>query len=289
MSDSAVDLPSELEREFDLKIIPMCVDVKGKTYFNYLDGREISSKEFYDILRKGVVTKTSMINPEAFIEFMDPFLKEGYDILYIGFSSALSGTFNSANIAKEELQQIYEDRQIVLIDSLCASLGQGLLVSYACKLKQAGKSLEEVALFVEENKLNICHLFTVGDLNHLRRGGRLSYAKALLGTVLRIKPILQVNKEGKLVQTGSTRGRKQSIEKMFARMKETIVDPKNQIVYISHGDCLEEALELKREIIKELHVQEVLINYIGPVIGSHSGLGTLAIFYLGNDRILPYK
>lgn len=288
MSDSCVDLNAKLAKELELEIIPLSVEVKGKTYFNYLDEREITFKNFYNELRNNVVTTTSMINPDAFVNFMEPFLKDGYDILYIGFSSALSGTYNSSLIAKEELSSVYPDRKIIAVDSLCASMGQGLLLTYASHLKKAGKSIEEVAKFAEDTKQDICHLFTVGDLNHLRRGGRLSYAKAFLGTMLKIKPLLHVNKEGKLVQTGSTRGRKQSLNKMIERMKETIDNPKDQVVYISHGDCLEEVLEMKREIIKELNVKEVVINYIGPVIGSHSGLGTVAIFYLGNDRSLPY-
>lgn len=289
LTDSCIDLTYKQAKELGLEAIPLSVDIEGKSYFNYLDEREIRVKDFYDVLRRNVVTKTSMINPDEFVNFFKPFLKDGYDILYIGFSSALSGTYNSSMIAKEELQEEYPDRNIVTIDSLCASMGQGLLLTIASKLKQAGKSLEEVRDFVEENKLRVSHLFTVGDLNHLKRGGRLSSAKAFLGTVLRIKPLLHVNKEGKLVQTGSTRGRKQALAKMIERMKNTIENASDQLVYISHGDCEEEAEELKREIIKEIGVKEVVLNLIGPVIGSHSGLGTIAIFYLGNDRFTEYE
>lgn len=288
MTDSCVDLPAKLADELELKVIPLSINIEGKVYHNHLDEREITVKEFYDKLRKNIVTTTSMINPNEFKDFMEGYLKEGYDILSISFSSALSGTYNSSIIAKDELLELYPDRTIYTIDSLSASLGQGLLVTYAARLKQAGKSIEEVRDFVEENKLRLSHLFTVGDLNHLRRGGRLSYAKAFLGTVLKIKPLLHVNNEGKLVQTGSTRGRKQSIMKMVERMKDTIENPKDQIIYISHGDVLEEVLELKRTIIKELNVKDVMINHVGPVIGSHSGIGTIAIFYLGSDRSKKY-
>ena len=155
-------------------------------------------------------------------------------------------------------------------------------------MKKAGKSIEDVANWVEENKLNLCHLFTVGDLNHLKRGGRLSYSKALLGTILRVKPLLHVSTEGKLVQTGMTRGRKSSLDTMVQRMFATIVNPKGQTVYISHGDCIEDAEYVKKEIMNKMPIEDIKINFDGPVIGSHSGVGTLAIFYMGKDRVTEY-
>ncbi|MDD4000750.1 MAG: DegV family protein, partial [Bacilli bacterium] len=253
-------------------------------YVNYLDEREISFSDFYKELREKKRTKTTQANPEDFVLKMRDFLKAGKDILSISFSSALSGTFNSSRLAKEELKEEFPNRKIVLIDSLSASMGQGLLLTYAANLRKSGKSLEEVALWVEENKLKLCHLFTVDDLNHLRRGGRLSSISAIIGTILRVKPLLHVSSEGKLTVEGKARGRQLAINQLFERMVATIVSPEEQIVYISHGDCLEDALLLKEKILETLPVKEVFINFIGPVIGSHSGPGTLAVFYLGNDR-----
>ena len=283
-TDSCIDLTSQMANELELTVTALSVTVDDKEYFNYLDGRQISNEDFYEELRQHKKTFTSQVNMARFIEDWEPTLAAGNDILSISFSSALSGTYQSSVQAKDTLLEKYPDRRIITIDSLAASMGQGLLLTYAAKLKKSGKSIDEVAKWVEQNKMNICHLFTVGDLNHLKRGGRLSSTKAILGTLLSIKPLLHVSPEGKLVQTGQVRGRKKSLIKMVETMIETIENPEGQIVYISHGDCLEEAENVKKLILEKLPVQEVIINYVGPVIGSHSGIGTLAIFYLGNDR-----
>lgn len=288
ITDSCVDLPNELASELELFVLPLSINIENQVYYNYLDERDIKSKEFYSLLKAGIIPTTSQVNPEQFINIFDDFLQKGYDVLYIAFSSALSGTYNSSLIAKDELANKYPNQEIIIIDSLSASMGQGLLLTYAANLKKQGKTIHEVTDWVENNKLRLCHLFTVGDLNHLRRGGRLSYAKALLGTILKIKPLLHVNIEGKLVQTGASRGRQTALKKMISRMEETIEKPEDQVVYISHGNCLEEVLELKEVILNTLPVKDVVINYVGPVIGTHSGVGTIAIFYLGNDRFLPY-
>lgn len=288
-TDSCIDLPAELAAQLKLKIIPLSITVEKETYYNYLDEREISNKDFYQLLREHKLSQTSQATPQDFLEAMEPILKAGTDILSISLSSVLSGTYQSSLIAKEELLNKYPERKIITIDSLCASMGQGLLLTYAAQMRNRGSSLEETAAWVENNKKQICHLFTVGDLNHLKRGGRLSYAKAFLGTILRIKPLLHVNNEGKLIQTGAVRGRRRVLERLVNRMENTITDAKEQLIYISHGDCEDEALELKRKIKERMAVKDVLINFIGPVIGSHSGIDTLAIFYLGNDRTVPYK
>lgn len=289
ITDSCVDLPSELASQLALEVIPLSVNIEGTQYYNYLDERDLNTKGFYQLLREGEIPSTSQINPQRFSDIFEKYLSQGYDILYIAFSSALSGTYNSALIAKEELINKYPHQKILIIDSLSASMGQGLLVTYAARLKESGKTINEVYEWVENNKLRLCHLFTVGDLNHLRRGGRLSYAKALIGTILRIKPLLHVNTEGKLVQTGATRGRKSSLEKLVSRMIETIENAEEQVIYISHGDCLAEVEELKEIITNRLPVKDVIINFVGPVIGTHSGVDTIAIFYLGNDRTTSYK
>lgn len=287
-SDSCVDLPNELATELGLTVIPLTVNVEGKEYKNYLDEREIKNVEFYNMLREYKKTSTSQINANTFMEALEPLVAGGKDVLVISFSSALSGTYNGAVNAAEELNEKYTKNKIVVIDSKCASMGQGLLVYYAAMMKKAGKSMDDVAKWVEENKLKVSHLFTVGDLNHLKRGGRLSSSKAFIGTILRVKPLLNVSTEGKLVQQEKARGRKTSLDMMVDRMEKTIENPKGQVVFISHGDCLEDAEYVKKEILKRMPVEKVLINFNGPVIGSHSGVGTLAIFYMGNDRFVEY-
>lgn len=288
LTDSCIDLPAKMAEEMNLTVIPLSVTVEGRNYQNFLDERDISSASFYQLLREKKSAVTSQPNPEHFIEVMEPLLKSGHDILSISFSSALSGTFNSSRIAKEELESRYPGQKIIIVDSLCASMGQGLLVAYASDLKKQGKTIEEVAEWVEKNKKNICHLFTVGDLNHLARGGRLSHSKAIIGTLLKIKPLLHVSEEGKLVQTGSTRGRHSALVKMAERMTQTIKEPEHQTIFISHGDCLTDAQTLKSLIMERIPVKDIVINYVGPVIGGHSGINTLALFYLGNDRFLEY-
>lgn len=285
MTDSCVDLPSELAKKMGLVVLPLSVKIEEKVYYNYLDEKEITFKSFYDALRNKAKTQTSQATPAQFLELMKPILDAGKDILYIAFSSALSGTYNSSLIAKEELEPLYPNQKIILVDSLCASMGQGLLVTYAYKEKVKGKSLEEVAKWVEDNKINISHLFTVGDLNHLRRGGRLSPIKAIIGTILRVKPLLHVSSLGKLTVVDKSRGRMSSLDDLVNRMISSIDHPEGQTVYISHGDCLEDALYVKKQIMEKLPIKDFAINYIGPVIGSHSGLDTLAIFYIGHDRI----
>jgi DegV family protein with EDD domain len=284
LTDSCIDLSNELANELRLEVVPLSVKVEEKTYVNYLDEREISFNDFYKELRSKKKTQTSQANPEDFLNVMKPFLEKGLDILSISFSSALSGTYNSTVIAAEELRELYPNRKIITIDSLSASSGQGLLLTYAAKMKASSRTIDEVASWVEDNKLNLCHLFTVDDLNHLKRGGRLSSTTAFLGTLLSVKPILHVSNEGKLVAQSKAKGRTNSIIKMVDRMEQTIVDPNGQLIYISHGDSLDDALKLRDLIVKRIPVGEVVINYVGPVIGSHSGPGTLALFYLGNDR-----
>ncbi|MFY9536849.1 MAG: DegV family protein [Bacilli bacterium] len=286
--DSCCDLPDGLAKEFGLEVLPLSVSIGGKEYYHYLDEREISIKEFYRMLREHKLPRTSQINPEGFISAFESILKEGKDILSVSLSSELSGTFQSALIARKELAERYPGRKIIVIDSKCASMGIGLLLAYAAGMKSEGAPLEETAAWIEKNKLKVCHLFTVGDLNHLKRGGRLSSSKAFLGTLLNVKPLLHVNNDGKLVQTQSTRGRCRVLAKMVDRMEKTIVQPERQFIYISHGDCWEDAEKLKRMVSERLPVKDIIVNYIGPIIGSHSGPDTLALFYLGNDREVPY-
>jgi DegV family protein with EDD domain len=286
ISDSCVDIPASLAKELELEILPLKVTVKGKEYANYLDNREIKPEEFYNLLREENTASTAQLNPNDFVETFTQFLNAGQDILYLSFSSALSGTYNSSIIAKKQLSEEYPERNIVCLDTACASMGQGLLVTLAARKKLAGESLDEVKNYVEGIKLDICHLFTVSDLGHLRRGGRLSASSLVLGNLLNIKPLLHVNLKGELKVYGKARGRYKSLNNLISRMEETFDKDRNEIIYISHGDCLEDAIYVKDACKDKLGLKEeqFLINHIGPVIGAHSGVNTLAIFYIGNER-----
>ena len=288
ITDSCIDLPDKLAKKLKLKVLPLKVTVKGKEYQNLLDGSEISPETFYSFLREKETAITAQANPADFLKVAKPLLKKGLDILSISFSSALSGTFNSSIIAQKELIEEFPDRKIITIDSLCASMGQGLLLTYAAKMQQAGKSIDEVAKYVDENKQYISHLFTVSDLGHLRRGGRLSASSLILGNLLKIKPLLHVTQEGQLKVYGKARGRFKSLNLLVSRMAETYDKDKNEIIYISHGDCLEDAEYVMKHIVEKLGVSEkiVTINHIGPVIGAHAGVNTLAVFYIGNERFI---
>lgn len=287
ISDSGADLPNEIIQQYqnDLYVIPMELELDGKNYFSYSDEREITNKEFYQKLREGKISKTSQINTYRFIEIFETYLKQDFDIIYLGFSSGLSGTFNSSVIAKEELLTKYSDAKITCIDSLCASLGEGLLCYLGLKQKIAGASYDEVVKFYQNTLMNISHLFTVEDLKFLSRGGRISKTTALIGTIASIKPLMHVTNEGKLTAYGKCIGRKNSLKKLVEKMMQTIDKTNDATIAISHGDCLED-LEYVISLIKEQYSpKEIITSYIGPTIGSHSGPGTIAIFYLGSQRL----
>ena len=284
VTDSTTDLTPELIQELDVQVIPLCYMMGGKTYHNIPGGGEMTDKEFYAKLRAGSMSTTTQVNSEEFLHVFTPLLEAGQDVLYIAFSSGLSGTYQSAVLAREELKQRFPDRRLEVFNSLCASMGEGLLVYHAAKLRQAGKSLDEVLAWLKGNVLNLCHWFTVDDLNHLKRGGRVSTATALVGTMLGIKPVLHVDDEGHLIPVSKVRGRKQSLDALVRRMEDTVLDPGNQMVFISHGDCLEDAQYVERQIREKLGVQQVKLGFIGPVIGAHSGPGTVALFFLGKER-----
>lgn len=283
LTDSGCDLTAKLAEELELVVLPLSVTVNGKEYHNYLDEREISHKDFYALLRAGNTGKTSAINLDTFKEAMESIIKEGKDLLYLGFSSGLSGTYQVGALAAEELAEKYPERKILHADTLCASLGQGLLVYHAVMQKRAGKTIEEVRDFVLENRLKLAHWFTVDDLNHLKRGGRVSATTAMVGTLLSIKPVLHVDDEGHLINMEKARGRKASIQRLAQKVQEDMLDM-DQPIFISHGDCPEEAEQLADLLRGKEHIGEITIGYVGPVIGAHSGAGTLAIFYLGKKR-----
>lgn len=282
-TDSCCDFDENLIRELDLTVIPLSVHL-GQDHFRNYPGEMPESHVFYTRLSKGEPAQTSAPNVEAFKDAFRPFLEAGKDVLYLGFSSALSATYQNAAMAVEELREAFPDAVICAVDTLCASMGQGLLVDLAVQEKRKGKSLEEVASFVQETIPHLCHWFTVGDLSQLRRGGRLSAGKAIVGNLLNIKPVLHVDHEGRLVPMESAKGRKKSVEALVRHMEETAIAPETQRIYISHGDCLGDAEVLAAAIQSKLGVASVTIGDVGPVIGAHSGLGTLALFFLGKER-----
>ena len=282
-TDSCCDFDENLIRELDLTVIPLSVHL-GQDHFRNYPGEMPESHVFYTRLSKGEPAQTSAPNVEAFMDAFRPFLEAGKDVLYLGFSSALSATYQNAAMAVEELREAFPDAVIRAVDTLCASMGQGLLVDLAVQEKRKGKSLEEVASFVQETIPHLCHWFTVGDLSQLRRGGRLSAGKAIVGNLLNIKPVLHVDHEGRLVPMESAKGRKKSVEALVRHMEETAIAPETQRIYISHGDCLGDAEVLAAAIQSKLGVASVTIGDVGPVIGAHAGLGTLALFFLGKER-----
>ena len=285
ITDNTTDFPQDYVKEHNLCQTALTVQLDGKSYNeNWID--ELGEKEIYARMRNGALPTTMQVNPEQMKEVCLPFLKEGKDVLYLGFSSGLSGSYNSESIGAEELREQFPDRKIVVLDTLCASLGQGLLVHKALKLQEAGKSMEEVIDWVENHKLDVCHYFTVDDLFHLYRGGRVSKASAIMGTMIGIKPVLHVDNEGKLKPIAKVRGRKQSLNKLVDYMEESMgkYNTPDEEVFISHGDCLEDALYVKELVKTRFHREASVINFIGPVIGSHSGCGTLALFFMGEKR-----
>ena len=281
ITDSCCDFPTPMYGQLGLTFVPLTVEFRGNTFD---DKNDDTLKDMYQGLRAGEVAKTSAVNPSRWSQAMEKALAAGKDVLMLAFSSGLSTTYQSAVIAAEELKDAYPDRKIQVIDTLCASMGQGLLVWYACKKRDEGLSLDEVAQWVLDNRLHLCHWFTVDDLMYLKRGGRISAATALVGTMLQIKPLLHVDDEGHLINMTKTRGRKAAIDAMVKKAQELGAGYDNSTMFISHGDCLSDAEYLSRQLKEKCGVKDVVISYVGAVIGSHSGPGTLALFFLGSHR-----
>ena len=281
ITDSGSDLDVAWAQKLGIRVLDLTVIKDGEAP---IADSKMDIKGFYSFLREKKMATTSAVNVEAFEEAMEEIIAEDKDILYLGFSSGLSSTYNAGRLAAEEMNEKYPDRKILAADTLCASLGQGLMVYLAVQMKNEGATIEEVKAWVEEKKLNLCHWFTVDDLMFLKRGGRVSATTAVVGTMLSIKPVMHVDNEGHLTKVGTARGRRASIDAMFDKMKATAIDPASQSVFICHGDCVEDANYLADKIKSELGVKEVYIGYTGAVIGSHSGPGTLALFYLGTER-----
>lgn len=279
--NSTVDLPKEWLAERNVPVVPLRYTIDGQTYED-MDG--LSSKEFFQKLREGKMAVTSQVNPEEAKEALEGFVKEWKDVLHLAFSSALSGTCNSMKIAAEELMEEYPGSKVIVIDTLCACLGEALLLYKTLKQKESGKTLEETAKWVEENKLHICHNVTVDDLNHLHRGGRVSKATAVLGTMVQIKPIIHMDNNGALQVIGKERGRKKALNKIVDMAVKQAEGWDNDIIMITHGDCIEDAEYVASLVRQKMGIDNILINNIGTVIGSHTGPGVVAVFCMGNER-----
>ena len=279
--NSTVDTGKEWLEERNVPVIPLKYTIDGQ---EYTDMYGLSDKEFFQKLREGMMSATSQINPEEAKEMLEPYVKEGKDVLHLAFSSALSGTCNSMKIAAEELQEEYPEAKVIVVDTLCACMGEAMLLYYALKQKEAGKTIEEVAQWVEENKLHVCHNVTVDDLFHLHRGGRVSKTAAVLGTMVKVKPIIHMDDNGALQVIGKERGRKKSLHKIVDMAVERSEGWDNEIIMITHGDCLEDAEYVAKLVREKMGVENVFIHNIGTVIGSHTGPGVVATFCMGNKR-----
>ncbi|MDF2947203.1 MAG: fatty acid-binding protein DegV [Bacillales bacterium] len=283
ITDSCSDLPLSYVKENKIDVLPIMVNIQGREVPDDL-GESMSHKEFYEIVRNGEMPSTSLINVQSFVDVFKKKTEDGYAVLYLGFSSPLSGTLNSALIARDIVTDEMKNADITVIDTKCASLGQGLIVYYVNEMLKNGATKDEIVKWVQDNNLKVNHWITVDDLGHLKRGGRLSGASAVIGSLLNIKPILQITDEGKLVPSDKVKGRKKSIKYLVDNLKDKIVDSEEQIIFISHGDCLEDVEKLTDAIQKEVKVKGFFVNTIGPGVGSHVGPGTLAVFYIGKSR-----
>ena len=283
LTDSTCDLPAEVAERNDLLLVHLSVLLEGKVYTNYLDGRELSYEDFYGSMRNKKLPTTSAVNMADFLDTMEPVLEEGKDILYIGFSSTMSGTYNAGCAAARELLEKYPDRKILTVDSRCATTGEGLLVELCAMEKAKGKSIDEVAKFAEDNKMRIRHMFTVDDLFHLVRGGRTTRATAIIGSMLGIKPMLTVNIEGLVDAFDKTRGRKKAFKMIVEDVAENITDPSLPL-YVSHGDDEKGAEELAAMIKERVGCTDIRISYLGVVCGCHGGPGLVGVFYYGKER-----
>jgi len=281
VSDATLDLPYSVIKEYGIRVIPMGVDINNEVYNFHPDEKELKIDEFYEKLKAGADAHTTQITPIVFTEYFKNILNEGLDLLYIGFSSGLSSTYNAAKLVEGELASEYPDRKIYCIDSKCASIGEGLLVLHAAIQKKNGMTIDELKLWVEEHKFDPRHWFTVKDLFYLKKGGRVTSVEAIVGTALRIRPVLSTDENGKLVVVSKIRGTKAEIDFLINRMVTEGVDLSSQIVIVGHGDNLEQAMKLEQEIRSMNIVKDVIISRIGPVIGTHTGPGMLALVFMG--------
>ncbi len=281
ITDTCCDLPQQMYKDLKLTVVPLTLTFRGKELSAF---PENVLKEVYQGMRDGESGSTAAVNPAVWHDAIEPVLQAGEDVLVMAFSSGLSTTYNSAVIAAQELAEEYPQRKVLVVDTLCASMGQGLLVYYACRKRDEGLDIEELYAWCQEQKMHLCHWFTVENLVYLKRGGRVSAATALVGTMLNIKPVLHVDNAGHLISVAKARGRKASLEMMLNKAKEMGIPGANDVMFLSHGDCREEAEAFAERLKKECGVKDVIISYVGAVIGAHSGPGTMALFFLGTER-----
>ncbi len=284
VTESTADLSAEIIERLDISVIPMRFRVGDVDYLNYPDNRELSPKAFYDLLREGKTSTTSAVNMADFEDFFTPILESGKDILYLAFSSGMSSTYNTGVIVAENLREKFPERKIIVVDTLAAAHGEGILVYKAAKLRQQGMEIDELAKWVEDHKLNVALWFTVDDLMHLYRGGRVSAVSAHIGTALGIKPLLRADEQGHLKAMSKVRGRKASLEALVKKMDELKGDMTGEVVMISHGDCLEDAKYLAEMVRDKFSPDEIIIGDVGPVIGSHTGPGVVTLFFFAKGR-----
>jgi EDD domain protein, DegV family len=284
VSDATCDLPAELAEKLGIVIIPMQFTMSGQVYTHYPDAREMDFHTFYQRTKNGEMSVTSQINSSVYEEYWEPYLAQGKEILYLAFSSALSSTYQSSLIAAEELRARYPQRKILCLDTKCASVGEGMLVFAAAQKKAEGMGFDELARWVEQTRDHACHWFTVDDLNHLKRGGRISAVSAVVGTALGIKPVLHVDKNGELTPVANVRGRKKSLETLVEHMAATCVHPEEQTVFIGHGDDPEAAESIRSLILDRFKVKDIIIADTGPIVGAHTGCGFAALFYFGTEK-----
>jgi len=284
ITDSVSDMSPQMAADLKVEVIPFIFNLDGKEYYNYLDWRDMSVKDFYSALRAGKQGSTTQVNQFRYMEVWEPHLQAGDDVFYICLSSQLSKSYEQSVLAANEMREKYPERKIVTIDSKAASLGIGALAYYASKAREEGKDIDEVETYINGLVPNLHHWVMADDLHHLRRGGRISGAKAFFGTMMNVKPIIHITKEGKLVPQTKARGRSKALELLAEQMTEHKAMPVNQPVFISHSDSPDMAAQLKKLIIEKHGEREVFINDIGPVIGAHTGPGTIALIFLGNER-----
>ena len=283
VTDSSCDLGINFIEENNIELILLLLNLDGETLKDDL-GKSLGYREFYEKLRAGSMPSTSQINIYTFEEKFKELLDKGYEILYIGLSSALSGTFNSANMARNNILEENPNAKIAVVDSISVSMGLGMLIKKAYEMINEGKMLEEIVQWIEENKNKVIHAILVDDLKHLKRGGRLSASSAAVGTILNIKPLLKLNNSGAVEATEKVKGKKKALKRLASIVKEKAINIENEILYIMHGDALEEAQYLKEIILQELNFKDVKVEYIGTVIGTHGGPGTIATVFWGNER-----
>lgn len=282
VSDATLDLPMDLVEKYNIFVVPMAFTLDGEEILHYPDERNMSIEDFYRALKEGKTSVTSQINPTTYVDLFTPILEEGEDILYVAFTSGLSGTYQSAVLAKGMLEDDFPNRKIYIVDSLCASAGLGYFMNLIGEKKETGMSIDDLNAWVIEKRNNIAHWFTVDDLFHLQRGGRLSFAEAMLGSALKIKPIISVDEEGKLYVESKVRGNKKGEEYMISKINETM-DEEEQTVFIAHGDCEDRAIALKEKLQANTQAKNIRITKIGPVIGSHTGPGMLAVLFMTKE------